>query len=154
MLALAMHIEKASASPKQNSYRNLTKSKGPVTFLKAIKLQNMCKFWCHLFYGISLLTARKLIINSSTPLILRGGVVICLLILFIFLGQHFTKLGQHQGIREPVPDSSKSKDNLDPEDEKRMKKLLADPEIQEILLDPRIKQLFNGLKQNPEMAQL
>lgn len=39
------------------------------------------------------------------------------------------------------------------QDEARMQQILSDPEIRTVLMDPKIQELFEALRNNPDTAQ-
>ena len=94
--------------------------------------------------------------------------------LFNFLGDHFEKLGASspssipstQAPRSPGIQTHDSSDTADisvrsstnprqatAADEVKMKQILSDPKIRDILQDEQIQRLFAALKSNPNEAQ-
>lgn len=64
------------------------------------------------------------------------------------LGNHFSGLEQNETIKSaPEPPAIIS------EDEAKMQKILADPEIRDILSQPEVQNLFGHLRMNPDQAQ-
>lgn len=75
------------------------------------------------------------------------------------LGDHFTKLADSKPTtaepQVPVP-SSGLITPISPQqvaDEKRMRQILENPEVHDILQDPRVQKLFEALRNDPESAQ-
>ena len=89
--------------------------------------------------------------------------------IFPHLGEHFSGLEDQQakgtpagqpGVRVREADGAdlKVRSSTNPNqptsaDEERMQQILADPEIRDILMDPRIQKLFEVLRSDPDKAQ-
>ena len=78
------------------------------------------------------------------------------------VGDHFTKLGDVQSTQTTKPASQTMdmcvRSSSDPsqetsEDEEKMQRLLAKPEVRDALLDADIQRLLEMLRKNPDAAQ-
>jgi hypothetical protein len=73
------------------------------------------------------------------------------------MGDHFTKLADKEETAEKKRTSKEQplmrEQRSNPEEDKAIKELIKDPDVQRALMDPSIQRLLQDLKDNPDQAQ-